>query len=103
MHASIVLLLAMLVPGGQAQTSDRDSRGLPSTSAQAPPAEKRVDINHAALEDLIKIPGLPRSWAARIIRFRPYRARTDLLEKGIVPPEVYLRIRDYIIAHHDRK
>lgn len=64
-----------------------------------PPPEMRVDINHASVEELIKVPGMTRSWAGRIVRFRPYRIKTDLLEDGVLPSEVYNRIKDYVIAH----
>ena len=47
----------------------------------------------------MKIPSLPRTWAARIIRYRPYRAKNELLDRGIVTSEVYARIKDHIIAH----
>ncbi len=43
------------------------------------------------------------SWAGRIIRFRPYRAKTDLVEHGVVPGEVYDRFKDYVIAHRDKQ
>lgn len=66
-----------------------------------PPPEARIDINHATIEELLKVPGMTRTWAARIIRFRPYRAKNDLVERGIVTGEVYDRIKDYIIAHRD--
>ena len=66
-----------------------------------PPPETRVDINHATVDELCKVPGLTRSWALRIIRFRPYRTKQDLLDNGILPSDVYSRIRDYVIAHHD--
>ena len=64
-----------------------------------PPAEMRVDINRATLEELLQIPGMTRSWAGRIVRFRPYRSKQDLLDRGVVSGEVYNRIKDYIIAH----
>jgi hypothetical protein len=41
------------------------------------------------------------SWAGRIVRFRPYRAKNDLLDRGIVTSQVYDRIKDYVIAHRD--
>lgn len=63
----------------------------------------RVDINHATLEQLLKVPGLTRSWAGRIVRFRPYRTKQDLLERGVVSGEVYSRIKDYIIAHREKQ
>jgi DNA uptake protein ComE-like DNA-binding protein len=64
-----------------------------------PQPEQRVDINLASLDELMKVPGMTRSWAGRIVRFRPYRSKQDLLDKGIVSGEVYNRIKDYIIAH----
>jgi len=63
------------------------------------PENMRVDINHASLEDLLKVPGMTKSWAGRVVRFRPYRTKQDLLDRGIVSGEVYNRIKDYIIAH----
>ena len=63
------------------------------------PENMRVDINHATVEELLKVPGMTRSWAGRIVRFRPYRSKQDLIDKGIVSGEIYGRIKDYIIAH----
>jgi len=61
--------------------------------------EDRVDINHASLNALLKVHGMTRSWAERIVRFRPYHTKRDLLERGVVNSEVYNRIKDSIIAH----
>ena len=68
-----------------------------------PPPEARIDINHASVAELLKVPGLTPSWAGRIIRFRPYRTKQDLLERGVLPSEVYDRIKDYVIAHREKK
>ena len=87
---------------GLAQNSDRDRSGAATTSASAPAADQRVDLNHASLDDLLKVPSLTRGWAVRIVRFRPYRTKQDLLEKGVVSREVYDRIKDFVIAHHDK-
>jgi DNA uptake protein ComE-like DNA-binding protein len=101
------LLLWLLAPvlclSGLGQYQDRDSRGLPKTSQHAPPPALRVDINHASLEELFKVPGMTPSWAGRIVRFRPYHAKTDLLENGVVTAEIYNRIKDFVIAHRDKK
>jgi DNA uptake protein ComE-like DNA-binding protein len=87
---------------GTAQQQDRDSRGVPATSASAPPPESRTDINHATIDELMKVPGMTPSWAGRIVRFRPYRTKADLLDRGIVTSQVYDRIKDYVIAHRDK-
>lgn len=78
----------------------------PATSAKTraiPSPEARVDINHASLDELMKIPGMTGSWAGRVVRFRPYHAKNDLLNRGVLPSDVYDRIKDYIVAHRERK
>jgi DNA uptake protein ComE-like DNA-binding protein len=67
------------------------------------PENMRVDINQASLDGLLKVPGMTRSWAGRVVRFRPYRSKQDLLDRGIVSGEVYNRIKDYIIAHREKQ
>jgi len=66
-----------------------------------PPPDARIDINHATVEELLRVPGMTRPWAGRIIRFRPYRVKDDLVEHGVVTGELYGRIKDYVIAHRD--
>lgn len=66
-----------------------------------PTPEERVDINHASLGELMKVPGMTQSWAGRIIRFRPYRTKNDLLEQGVITGAVYIRIKDHVIAHRN--
>jgi len=95
-------LLGVCLPA-TAQYPDRDTRGAPKTSATAPPPEARTDINHATVAELLKVPGITPSWAGRIVRFRPYRTKADLLDRGIVTNQVYDRIKDYVIAHRDKQ
>jgi len=71
----------------------------PQKRADPPPVQARVDINHANVDDLLKVPGMTHSWAGRIVRFRPYRTKQDLLDRGVLSSEVYDRIKEYIIAH----
>jgi DNA uptake protein ComE-like DNA-binding protein len=76
---------------------------VPQSQEQVPPPEARIDINHASVEQLLKVPGMTRSWAERIVRFRPYRTKQDLVDSGVVPSDIYKRIQDHIIAHHAKK
>lgn len=99
--AALTIALLLTCAAGTAQYQDRDSRGEPGTSAYAPPPEARVDINHVTVRELLKVPGMTSTWAARIVRFRPYHAKSDLLNRGIVSAAVYDRIKDYVIAHRD--
>jgi DNA uptake protein ComE-like DNA-binding protein len=82
------------------------TRAAPQASAKTkhtPTPEARVDINHASAVELAKVPGLTPSWAGRIVRFRPYRTKQDLVDRGVLPSDVYDRIKDYVIAHRDGK
>lgn len=42
---------------------------------------------------------MSRVWAERIVRFRPYRSKQDLVEQGVLPGVVYARLKDHLIAH----
>jgi competence protein ComEA len=96
----VVLSLSVSVLAGQSSTTD--VRETQSSRRQIPSAE-RVDLNHATVDDLLKVHGLTRTWAERIVRFRPYRTRLDLLQEGVLPPEVYNRIKDAVIVHREKK
>lgn len=48
------------------------------------------------------LPGMTRTWAARIVRFRPYRAKNELVDRGVVTAAVYARIRDFVVAHREK-
>lgn len=61
-----------------------------------------MDINQATVDDLLKVPALTRTWAGRIVRFRPYRSKQDLLDRGVLPGAVYRRVKDALIAHREK-
>jgi len=98
----VVAILSVCLPA-TAQNQDRDPYRASKTSATAPSPEARTDINYATVDELLKVPGMTRSWAARIVRFRPYRTKQDMLDKGVLTGEVYDRIKDYVIAHRDKQ
>jgi len=90
------------VAGLWAALAAMTASGLAAQSkATAASPEIRVDLNHASIDELMKVPGITRSWAGRIVRFRPYRAKSDLVDHGVVTTELYNRIKDYVIAHRD--
>jgi DNA uptake protein ComE-like DNA-binding protein len=90
------MMLALLpVPAAFAQQSQKPPAH--STTITAP--EDRVDINTATIDQLLQVSGMTRTWAARIVRFRPCRGKNELLDHGIVTREVYDRIKNHIVAH----
>ncbi|MGE5616981.1 MAG: ComEA family DNA-binding protein [Bacillota bacterium] len=57
-----------------------------------------VDINHASQKDLQALPGIGDARAKAIIKGRPYKGKDDLVQKKIIPENVYNDIKDKIIA-----
>jgi DNA uptake protein ComE-like DNA-binding protein len=88
------------MPQEQAREAYRSSEA-PATDPVPP--EARIDINHASEAELLKVPGMTRTWELRIVRFRPCRRKQDLLDMGVVSGEVYDRIKDHVIAQGDKK
>jgi competence protein ComEA len=57
-----------------------------------------VDINKATAAELKALPGIADAYAAAIISGRPYRNKTQLRSKGVIPLAAYKRIQDKIVA-----
>ena len=72
----------------------------PSTAkpAATTPAAPLIDINTATKAQLEPLKGIGPVRADAIIKGRPYKGKDELLEKKIVPKNVYDDIKDLIIA-----
>jgi DNA uptake protein ComE-like DNA-binding protein len=100
--ALFAALLILLLAASQRAVPALAQSGAPQAAAKSkpvPPPAARIDINHASVDELLRVPGMTSTWAGRIIRFRPYRSKQDLLDHGVLPSDVYDRIKDSIIAH----
>jgi len=57
-----------------------------------------IDINSATVSQLETLPGIRDAWAQAIVKNRPYKNKTQLLTRKILPFTAYKAIRDKIIA-----
>jgi competence protein ComEA len=100
--AAVIALASLAIPAfaQDKKPAPAAEKAAPTTKA-APAADKKaelIDINSASEKELATLPGIAEARSKAIVKGRPYKGKNELLDKKIIPENVYNDIKDKIIA-----
>jgi DNA uptake protein ComE-like DNA-binding protein len=97
LNAALIVLTAFLL-GSPAVAGKNHPADQAAASQKSSATSDLVDLNSATKEQLDALPGIGEAYSQKIIDGRPYKAKTDLVRRHIIPQATYNKISKLVIA-----
>jgi competence protein ComEA len=101
--ALFALALLSLTSLGRAQSSTTGNSAAKPAQTSTASGTDLVDLNPATKDQLGALPGIGAVYSQKIIDGRPYKAKTDLVRKKVIPQATYDKISKLVIAKQTAK